>query len=64
MLRVLIVVAVLLLLVYLLRSVFQVNAGARRRAIHREPEPGGRVIEGEPPQVRDAQDAARKPDRR
>lgn len=56
MLRLLIVVAVLLLLVYILRSMFHVNAGARRRVIRREAEGGGRTIEGEPPRVRDARE--------
>jgi hypothetical protein len=53
--RVLIIVAILLLLVYFLRSIFQVSV--RARSIRRMPEERGRVIEGEPPQVRDARES-------
>jgi hypothetical protein len=62
--RLLILVGLLLLVVYLLRSIFRVSPTSRRRAMPRQPEHGGRVIEGETPRVRDPQDSAREPGRR
>jgi hypothetical protein len=54
MLRLVVIVAVLLLIVYFLRAF--AHARMRPRTMRRMPQERGRVIEGEPPQVRDARE--------